>query len=53
MPPARFAKPSLTMSPTDWLLLVVLSLLWDGSIYFARPGFSPARHRDRPCARAH
>jgi drug/metabolite transporter (DMT)-like permease len=33
MPPQP--KP-LSMSPTDWLLLLLLSLLWGGSFYFAK-----------------
>jgi drug/metabolite transporter (DMT)-like permease len=31
MPPARLA-----MAPSDWLLLVALSLLWGGSFFFAK-----------------
>ena len=30
-PPAR-----LTLSATDWLLLVTLSILWGGSFFFAK-----------------
>jgi drug/metabolite transporter (DMT)-like permease len=30
------ANPALTMSATDWLLLVVLSVFWGGSFYFAK-----------------
>eukprot|EP01042_Synura_sphagnicola_P025343 gene25343-32535_t len=26
--------PSLRMGPTEWLLLVVLSILWGGSFFF-------------------
>jgi len=29
-------KPALPMSQTDWTLLVVLSVLWGGSFYFAK-----------------
>ena len=29
-------KPALTMSASDWLLLIVLSILWGGSFYFAK-----------------
>ena len=29
-------KPGLSMSATDWLLLLVLSVLWGGSFYFAK-----------------
>lgn len=40
MPPSPTAKPlagaGLSMSATDWLLLVVLSVLWGGSFYFAK-----------------
>ena len=45
LPPARWiespAMPTavrnpLTMSATDWLLLIALSLLWGGSFYFAK-----------------
>ena len=41
MPPSTFAKPAavkptLAMSGTDWLLLIVLSVLWGGSFYFAK-----------------
>ena len=36
MPPAALAKPALSMSATDWLLLVGLSVLWGGSFYFAK-----------------
>jgi drug/metabolite transporter (DMT)-like permease len=35
MPPSP-AKPALAMSATDWLLLLVLSVLWGGSFYFAK-----------------
>lgn len=30
------ASTSLTMSPADWTLLLVLSVLWGGSFYFAK-----------------
>ena len=38
MPPARSApkQTALTMSATDWLLLIVLSVFWGGSFYFAK-----------------
>lgn len=36
MPPTSIARPALTMSGTEWLLLIVLSVLWDGSFYFAK-----------------
>ena len=36
MPPVALAKPALSMSVTDWLLLVGLSVLWGGSFYFAK-----------------
>ena len=36
MPQPAFAKHPLTMSATDWLLLLVLSVLWGGSFYFAK-----------------
>jgi hypothetical protein len=26
----------LTLAPTDWLLLVILSILWGGSFFFAK-----------------
>jgi drug/metabolite transporter (DMT)-like permease len=29
-------KPALTMSAADWLLLIVLSVFWGGSFYFAK-----------------
>ena len=29
-------KPGLSMSATDWILLLVLSVLWGGSFYFAK-----------------
>ena len=32
----RTAAPPLSMSATDWLLLLVLSVLWGGSFYFAK-----------------
>src|ERR1041384_6313017 len=28
--------PSLTISATDWLLLILLSVLWGGAFYFAK-----------------
>jgi len=36
MPPSRAASKTLSMSATDWLLLLVLSVLWGGSFYFAK-----------------
>jgi drug/metabolite transporter (DMT)-like permease len=30
------ARPALTMSAADWLLLIVLSVFWGGSFYFAK-----------------
>src|SRR5687767_14032879 len=30
------APPRLAMSATDWLLLVILSVLWGGSFFFAK-----------------
>jgi len=36
VPPIARAKPALSMSATDWLLLVGLSILWGGSFYFVK-----------------
>ena len=36
MPPSRAASKTLSMSATDWLLLLMLSVLWGGSFYFAK-----------------
>jgi len=36
MPPSRAASKALSMSATDWLLLLMLSVLWGGSFYFAK-----------------
>jgi drug/metabolite transporter (DMT)-like permease len=30
------SRPALLMSATDWLLLLILSVLWGGSFYFAK-----------------
>jgi drug/metabolite transporter (DMT)-like permease len=35
MPPSLSAKP-LSISATDWLLLLMLSVLWGGSFYFTK-----------------
>ena len=29
-------KPTLSMTAMDWLLLIVLSVIWGGSFYFAK-----------------
>src|SRR5690242_7986546 len=29
-------RTALSMSPTDWLLMLVLSVVWGGSFYFAK-----------------
>jgi drug/metabolite transporter (DMT)-like permease len=36
MPSAFPHKPALSMTPTEWTLLLVLSVLWGGSFYFAK-----------------
>lgn len=36
MPVSPTPSPALTMTATDWLLLLVLSALWGGSFYFAK-----------------
>ena len=36
MPQSRPAGSALMMTATDWLLLLVLSVLWGGSFYFAK-----------------
>src|SRR4051794_33680197 len=36
MPPPKSVPSALTMSASDWLLLLVLSVLWGGSFYFAK-----------------
>ena len=35
-PPSPQASPALSMSPADWALLLLLSVLWGGSFYFAK-----------------
>jgi drug/metabolite transporter (DMT)-like permease len=35
-PPSPQASPALSMSTTDWALLLLLSVLWGGSFYFAK-----------------
>jgi drug/metabolite transporter (DMT)-like permease len=36
MPPSSSAAKPLSMSAADWLLLLVLSVLWGGSFFFAK-----------------
>src|SRR5947208_2519057 len=36
MSPSQPPRKALSMSATDWLLLLVLSVLWGGSFYFAK-----------------
>src|SRR4051794_36359846 len=36
MPPSRAASKTLSMSATDWVLLLMLSVLWGASFYFAK-----------------
>ena len=36
MPSSRAASKTLSMSATDWSLLLMLSVLWGGSFYFAK-----------------
>ena len=34
--PSAQAKPTLAMSDVNWFLLIMLSVLWGGSFYFAK-----------------
>src|ERR1700674_570529 len=35
-PSPPLGRPALTVTATDWALLLALSLLWGGSFYFAK-----------------